>query len=251
MSRMEINEIRRRNLRALLDAFIASGGKKKDFAEEIGIEAPQLTHVTAEPPKRNIGDKIARRIEENLSLQRGWLDVSQTELPVTNQNTAGKKFILSQFSEALSTGQMNSTGFTLIKLSNRDFTGEAKLESYSSVITELNIDDEYARAMFGGRECSSLRIHTVHGDGMLGTISPGEVIVVDVTVSEVKSDGIYLAEFDGKIHLKRFQRVKNDLLVISDNSTYEKWMISEEEESRLQIIGFLIGKWDMTYTRMG
>jgi hypothetical protein len=31
MSRMEINEIRRRNLRTLLDAYLADGGKKKDL----------------------------------------------------------------------------------------------------------------------------------------------------------------------------------------------------------------------------
>ncbi|EOZ4638808.1 helix-turn-helix transcriptional regulator [Enterobacter cloacae] len=247
MSRMEINEIRRRNLRALLDTHLASGKKKKDFAETIGIEAPQLTHVTATPPTRNIGDTIARRIESNLGLQRGWLDVAQDLSKLTSENG----FSLGQVFEQPNTGQNHSNSFTLIKLSDHDFIGDAKLESYSTVITELSIDEEYARTMFGGRASSDLRIYTAHGDSMLGTINPGEVVVLDISVSNIPTDGIYLFDFKDEIHLKRLQRVKSDLLVISDNSTYDKWVVNDDERSDLKIIGLLVGKWDMTYTRLG
>ncbi|UTJ46622.1 S24 family peptidase [Atlantibacter subterranea] len=251
MSRMEINEIRRRNLRTLLDAFQARGGKKKEFAEQVGIEAPQLTHITSTPPKRNIGDVIARRIEVALGLQRGWLDVSQPYQASENADENKKKFILSQLSSSLSTGQTNSNKFTLIKLTDDDFIGEGNLDSYSSVINEINVDPEYAKNMFGGRDSADLRIHTVSGDSMLGTISPGEVVVLDITVREMNYDGIYLIDYSGRVHLKRLQRIKNEIVVISDNPTYEKWVVSESEAENLNIIGFLIGKWDMNYTRLG
>lgn len=248
MSRMEINEIRRRNLRALLDSHLSGGKKKKDFAEQIGIEAPQLTHITAEPPARNIGDIVARRIEHNLGLPRGWLDVAQDANLIKSASEGGTHRFT--FSSPI-TGQNNSSAFTLIKLSDNDFTGSVKLDSYSTVIAELSIDEEYARTMFGGRSCADLRIHTVTGDSMLGTINPGEVIVLDISVMDVPADGIYLFDFQDEFHLKRLQRVKRDLLIISDNNTYDKWLITEDERPDLQVIGLLVGKWDMNYTRLG
>jgi hypothetical protein len=250
MSRMEINEIRRRNLRSLLDAFIASGKKKKDFAEKVGIEAPQLTHITAEPPKRNIGDMIARRIEERLGLQRGWLDVTKSSDAI-KRSVEDRNFVIQGINNAYITGQINSKGFNLIKLSEQDFTGDAKLETVSSVITEISIDEESAKTLFGGRDSEMLRIHTVHGDSMSGYINPGEVVVLDTSVNDASADGIYLFVYDGKVHLKRLQRVKKELLVISDNPVYERWSILEDEMESLEIIGFLVGKWDMTYTRLG
>lgn len=251
MSRMEINEIRRRNLRALLDAYIATGGKKKDFAEKVGVEAPQLTHVTAEPPSRNIGDKIARRIEVNLELPRGWLDVSQSAGVSVSSETGRTNFILHQISGNSYTGQNNSNPFTLIKLSDNDFIGEVNLDSYSSVIAEITIDEESARTMFGGRPSSSLRIHTVNGDSMLGTVTPGELAVIDISVQGTPADGIYLFEYGGEVHLKRLQRIKGAILVICDNPAYENWHFSKEEMNDVTIIGFLVGKWDMSYTRLG
>lgn len=252
MSRMEINEIRRRNLRTLLDAYLADGGKKKDFAELIGVEAPQLTHVTSEPASRNIGDRVARRIEENLNLARGWLDVAQSQQPTAQSDSSRSKFILNQLSSNTNTGQAYSGGFNLIKLSDSDFIGDVKLmDSYSSVINQIDVDEEYARSMFGGRDSSALRIYTSHGDSMLPTVDPGEVVVLDITVHEVVSDGIYLFEFGGDIHLKRLQRIRHDLGVISDNKAYDNWVISDDERQDLHIIGFLIGKFDMTYTRLG
>lgn len=250
MSRMEINEIRRRNLRALLDAFIASGKKKKDFAETVGIEAPQLTHITAEPPKRNIGDMIARRVEERLGLQRGWLDVTKSA-EAAKLSFQGREFVIKDINNGQNTGQINSATFNLIKLSEQDFTGDAKLETVSSVITEISVDEESAKTLFGGRASETLRIHTVHGDSMLGYVNPGEVVVLDISVDDVSADGIYLFVYDGKVHLKRLQRVKKELLVISDNPVYEKWSILQDEIDELEIIGFLVGKWDMTYTRLG
>lgn len=250
MSRMEINEIRRGNLRALLDAHLASGKKKKDFAEMIGIEAPQLTHVTASPPSRNIGDTIARRIETNLGLPRGWLDVAQDATLIQASSETSKNFTLGQVFAMSLPGQKYNGGFTLKKLNVRDFSGVEKVESYSG-ITEFTVDEEYARAMFGGRKSSDLRIYTAHGDGMIGTVNPGEVVVLDISVQNIPADGIYLFVFKDEVHLKRLQRVKSELLVISDNSVYGKWPISESERTDLKIIGLLVGKWDMTYTRLG
>ena len=86
---------------------------------------------------------------------------------------------------------------------------------------------------------------------MLGTIDPGSLVVLDVTVRSFLSDGIYAFTFGDTMHIKRLQSMGNKMMVISDNSVYEKWEINETNESELHIEGFVVGKWEMNYTRLG
>lgn len=64
---MEIKEIRRKNLGVLLEntTHIA-------FAEKAGMAAAHVSQIVN--GSRNMGDKIARRIEKKLSLPVGWMD---------------------------------------------------------------------------------------------------------------------------------------------------------------------------------
>lgn len=66
---MEIKHIRRRNLVALI------GGKtQREFAEETGMSDRHVSQLVN--GFRQMGDVIARRIEEKLRLPRGWMDAS-------------------------------------------------------------------------------------------------------------------------------------------------------------------------------
>ncbi|HCF8374182.1 TPA: S24 family peptidase [Klebsiella pneumoniae] len=105
--------------------------------------------------------------------------------------------------------------------------------------------------MFGGRQASSLKIATAMGDSMLGSISPGELVVLDVTVKRFVSDGIYAFVYGDNLHIKRLQLLKDRLIVISDNTSYDRWEVTSEDEELFHIQGFVVGKWHMSYTRLG
>jgi phage repressor protein C with HTH and peptisase S24 domain len=122
---------------------------------------------------------------------------------------------------------------------------------YPDIIQSIEVDPEYAKRMFGGRPASSLKITTAVGDSMRGSVEPGELVVLDVTVSRFVSDGIYAFSYGDSVHIKRLQKLKDRLVVISDNKTYEKWEIDSSEEDQLHIQGFVVGKWEMNYTRLG
>ena len=122
---------------------------------------------------------------------------------------------------------------------------------YPDIVKAVEIDPDYAKKMFGGRKASSLGLVTAVGDSMLGTIDPGSLVVLDVTVRSFLSDGIYAFTFGDTMHIKRLQSMGNKMMVISDNSVYEKWEINETNESELHIEGFVVGKWEMNYTRLG
>lgn len=72
---MENKDIRKANLEQMLEKHLAtSGNTKASFAELLGISASQFSQLLGEKSVRNVGDKMARKIETSLGLPNGWLD---------------------------------------------------------------------------------------------------------------------------------------------------------------------------------
>ncbi len=69
---MDINTIRRLNLNVLLDGF----DSQQDFAKAIGTTESYLSQMKR-GTSRNIGDRIARKIEAQLQKPKGWMDHPQ------------------------------------------------------------------------------------------------------------------------------------------------------------------------------
>ncbi len=72
---MENKDIRKANLEQMLKKHLASSGNTKaSFADLLGISASQFSQLLGEKSVRNVGDKMARKIEASLGLSNGWLD---------------------------------------------------------------------------------------------------------------------------------------------------------------------------------
>lgn len=72
---MENKDIRKANLEQMLKKHLASSGNTKaSFADLLGISASQFSQLLGEKSVRNVGDKMARKIEASLGLANGWLD---------------------------------------------------------------------------------------------------------------------------------------------------------------------------------
>lgn len=82
----DIKAVRLQNLRKLLDQY-ASG---KEFAAAADIAPSQLSQLgvrlTEGEPVRKIGFRLARKIEQNLQLTSGWLDIEE-DCPATTHST--------------------------------------------------------------------------------------------------------------------------------------------------------------------
>lgn len=71
-------EISRENARSLAESI---GGLAK-FADRVGMADTQVSQILGKNPVRNIGVKMARRIEEAFQKPLGWIDQRHEEIEV-------------------------------------------------------------------------------------------------------------------------------------------------------------------------
>ena len=119
------------------------------------------------------------------------------------------------------------------------------------VIRSIEYDIEQAKSIFGSMPQKSVKLINVRGDSMQGTIEPGDLIFVDVRVNYFDGDGIYVFDFNGDTFVKRLQKVKNELFVISDNPKYREWAISPEEATMLHVSGRVMLSQSQQFRRHG
>lgn len=119
------------------------------------------------------------------------------------------------------------------------------------IVRSIEYQPEQARQIFGPLPDRSVKLINVRGDSMEGTLEPGDLIFVDITVDTFDGDGIYVFDFNGDMFVKRLQRVKSCLYVISDNPRYKEWTISEDELPMLHVAGRVLLSQSQQYRRHG
>ncbi|MDF3696591.1 S24 family peptidase, partial [Enterobacter hormaechei] len=102
---------------------------------------------------------------------------------------------------------------------------------------------------FGNRPATHVKVITVNGDSMDGTISPGDQIFVDTGVTHFDGDGVYVFVFGKTLHVKRLQMQRDRLAVISDNPIYEKWYVEPEDEDAFYVMAKVLLRQSVDYKR--
>lgn len=118
-------------------------------------------------------------------------------------------------------------------------------------VRAIEYTTEHARTLFNSRPQQNIKVITVSGDSMEGTINPGDEIFVDVSVNHFDADGIYVFVYGKTLHVKRLQMQKDRLVVISDNPIYERWHIEEADEDQLHVVAKVLLRQSIDYRRFG
>ncbi|WON77551.1 helix-turn-helix transcriptional regulator [Serratia sp. UGAL515B_01] len=116
-------------------------------------------------------------------------------------------------------------------------------------IRAIEYTNEQAASLFGNRPADTVKLITVRGDSMEGTINPGDDVFVDMAVTQFDGDGIYVFVFGNTLHIKRLQMQGNKLIVISDNQRYRDWHISQSDEDQFFIMAKVLLRQSIDYKR--
>ena len=221
----------------LKEARLARGLTQKALGDLVGVSQAAIQKI--ETGKANQTTKIVE-IANALGVREEWLSSGVGNMsdsivqPIQSTVSHSKYFKIDVLDIEVSAGP---------GVINREF-----VEVLRSV--EYSFDD--ARHMFDGRKAENIRIINVRGDSMSGTIEPGDLLFVDITVKSFDGDGIYAFLYDDTAHVKRLQMMKDKLLVISDNKSYSPWdPIEKDEMNRVFIFGKVIGSMPQTYRKHG
>lgn len=127
--------------------------------------------------------------------------------------------------------------------------GAIVTNDFIETIRAIEYTTEQARALFGNRPSTHVKVITVNGDSMEGTISPGDQIFVDTSVTHFDGDGVYVFVFGKTLHVKRLQMQRDRLAVISDNPIYEKWYVEAGDEDSFYVMAKVLLRQSIDYKR--
>lgn len=218
---------------------IAAGVSQGQLAEMVGVSQPAIQKMTS--GKTN-GSRKMVELANALGVRPEWLSSGKGAMREDGQQPQS---------------QLTKTGDSdVFRLDVLDLTVSAGPGIINQEFVEILRSVEYApaeaRHMFDGRKAENVRIINVRGDSMSGTIEPGDLLFVDISVKSFDGDGIYAFLYDDTAHVKRLQKMKDKLLVISDNKIYTPWdPIEKDEMNRVFVFAKVIGSMPQTYRKHG
>ncbi|WP_232098157.1 helix-turn-helix transcriptional regulator [Serratia ureilytica] len=180
--------------------------------------------------KASFGEKAARRLEQSYGMPSGFLD-GANDGKIAKQESQSFKIEVLDVQASAGPGVINS--------------------EVVQTIRSIEYTDDHAVQMFGGKQASQIKMITVDGDSMAGTIELGDAIFVDVSKDYFSGDGIYVFLYKNHLHVKRLQMLPDHLLVHSDNPEYIDWVITEDNEHKLKVIGKVLLSQSQAFKRHG
>lgn len=210
------------------------------LAEAVGVDGANISRLETGVQK-SFTEQSIKKIATALS-------VEVSELFSDNPS---KIAVYNNSEDILDKGGSNVYRVDILDVSASAGAGAMPGSDVVDVIRSIEYESIHASSLFGGRPQSSVKVINVRGDSMSGTIEPGDLIFVDVSVHNVDGDGIYVFGFDEKIHVKRLQMVPDKLLVISDNPQYREWCIDNSNEHRFYVYGKVMISQSQAHKRHG
>lgn len=207
-----ISQIRLENARTLLREV----GSQAAICEATGRSQSQISAIMGENPRRGIGHKIARSLEHDLGKPAGWMDIEHKSSPFHAEDMVYIPLV----------GIKDIT----------DHKQERGAASLSSEWIMRNLD-------ITGPE--NLVMTTADGDAMAPTLRAGDVFIVDLGVTWIDGDGVYLIQRDDVLFVRRIKwEIDGTISVMPDNETYQKAVLKKAEATRLDIVGRVVWVWN-------
>lgn len=214
---MDIKDIRRSNLRYQQNKALIKGQSKEQFAITCGTSASTLSQILGNKAVRNLGDDLARKIETNLNLQHGWLDLVHPEEQSVGNNQA---MIVGDIEpwDGLTPVNDDEVEVPFLKsvhlaagsgcVYQEDHDG-FKLRFAKSTLRRLNVQHENAVCV------------EVIGNSMEPVLPDGATVGVDMGSKDVKDGKMYAVEYGELLRVKLLYLMPGGKVKIHSYNTQE------------------------------
>jgi len=218
---MDIYEIRKSNLIALI------GKRRKGAcADKWGMSAAHLSQILSDKTDKNLGDDVARRIEERDGLPRGWLDQlhsGEGEYGRLSQhvNVEGEpRHIREGMIPVVGMAQLGTDGF---------FDAMEYPVGYGDGYLKIFSDDPNAYAL------------KVVGNSMEPRIRSGEFVLVEPNKTFVAGDEVLVRTISGQSMIKVFMYARDGLIrLLSVNDAHPPITIADDEVDKIHFVGAIV-----------
>jgi phage repressor protein C with HTH and peptisase S24 domain len=235
---MDMHLVRRKNLKALITTYHRSVA---DFSRQYNISESQLSQWLSNTYRNgnNFGEKAARKLELTVGLAPLSLDaLGNVELHPHTPLTSG-----------LMHGHANAEDSC--EISVRDMALAASIGNNISrpkpmnAIERMTVSVSWLRSRVKFNGVNTLSLITAHGDGMEGTFSDGDTLLIDHSVHDIAIDAIYVLTLNDELYIKRLQRCPDGTIqMISDNKRYAPHVIKSRSLSKLHVLGRVLLAWN-------
>ncbi|EFQ8336583.1 helix-turn-helix transcriptional regulator [Salmonella enterica] len=211
------------------------GWSKAELARKLGVSAQSVQYWTSGETFPR-GKRLAR-LSEISGLPQSWF-LGEAQSPALSVTMSG-------------TESADSVTFRVLDIEFSCGNGTTVKGDFVDVVKSIELDPEYARQLVGSRPFKNIEIGNARGDSMSPTISPGDLLFLDKTISYFDGDGIYAFCFDGECYVKRLQKIGQKIIVLSDNPNYQPWHIEKEALNMLYIQSKVISSVPFNINRFG
>ena len=245
---MDLFEIRAWHLGHYIDTHFH--GNRTKFAEEVGKKAPYINGIFAKKNRRNIGQSVARELEEKLNIKRGAWDIAPTpeemkqyQLPAATSFQSNATAIDNALPTYSSADELNKEEFVTIRQSC------LKLSAGNGCVVCDVTDDkksyvvpiEYFKSK--GAKPENAKLWEVDGNSMHPTLEDKDLVMVDGGRKELLRDRIFAMIYDNELYIKSI--VKNgdgSITLRSKNPEYQgdDLTLDAEQCTNLTVIGQVI-----------
>ncbi len=247
-----LKEIRRDNLLRLINEH----GSQKNLADALDIEPSQISQI--KNGVRDVGEKLARKIEERLSLRTGEMDnilhKSKDVMDEYNKATYTERFkhkARTAMGEMSNTDKMevlsllvaqdcNSVAIPILDIEASG--GMGSLNGSELTKDYMTVEKSYLGGF--GLPTDNLKIITIRGDSMEPELTTGDLVLVHRVPIPVEKlhDGMFVVLIDDLLYIKRLQRLpgKKIKVISSNRDAYDPFTVDAID---LSIIGRVVFAW--------
>jgi phage repressor protein C with HTH and peptisase S24 domain len=218
----DITTIRRQKLAEI----IRQEGSQSAVARKIDTDPSYLSQIMSSKGRRNVGEALARRIEERFNKVSGWMD-DHREPPPYQEVNQEQESILSEFILIPRYQVAASMGPGEVLSDEDQINGHLAFKNIW--LQKRRLNPQY------------LTVIDAVGDSMHPTISNGDVLLVDLRQKEPIDNRIFVLRMEDQLYAKRLHTRPNHVINIqSDNPLSPPFDLNLENSEGVSIIGRVI-----------